>query len=86
MVGSVRGDPLPLPSTFWVGTHTVGIRLGAAPFSICFTRASLVFPLTSLGKLRHKGVCTGVAREKEGGAWLWILLWCQPHGQSGESR
>lgn len=60
----MRGDP---PSTFWVGTHTTCRGLGAAPVGLCFTSARLVFLLTLLGKLRQKGVCTGVAGEKEGG-------------------
>lgn len=51
----------------WVGTHTTCRGLGAAPVGLCFTSARLVFLLTLLGKLRQKGVCTGVAGEKEGG-------------------
>lgn len=46
-----------------VGTHTACWGLGAAPVSLLH----LVVLLAWLGKLRQKGVCTGVDREKEGG-------------------
>lgn len=80
LLGSVRGD---LPETFWVGTHTTW-GLGAGPVSLCFTSTCLGLLLILPGKLRQKGVCR--CAQGEGTVWLWIPLWCSPHGQSGESR